>query len=159
MKKINWFWKLKRNKAPLFADLFMKGLNGKAFDEVLIFPLKSQAMIGDKNNSADIYYNEDDIEIFYESVFTTIKKNKNFVSKFEEILNKIFLDLDHVSRKIVKTDLSKLSNKEISDLFKKFVDKFTCGPIITIQLFALEAFNEKFNDLRSQISSKKNSTI
>lgn len=154
---MKWTWKVKRKMSPLFADLFIKGLNGNAFEEIIPFLSKSQLIISNHENLSDIYYKKKEINRFYENVIKITKNNNHFVEQFEKISKKIFEKLNKITLNISNQDLSKINDKEIRELFEKFVKSFTAGPIITIQLFGIEALSKEFSDKRLHISSKETS--
>ncbi|MBU0472326.1 MAG: hypothetical protein KKF65_06880, partial [Nanoarchaeota archaeon] len=148
MKEENkWFWKVKRKMAPLFAELFVEGLNGKGFEEILPFPSKYQAIKGDKNNFGDIFYKEQDIKEVYDITNKAVKQNENFSKQFNKVSNKIFKRINQLSKKVIGQNLKAYNNKQLLKIYKQFYNSFTAGPIITIQLFAIEAMTNEDSEL------------
>tara|TARA_Y100000310_G_scaffold334456_1_gene414268 strand:+ start:1637 stop:3004 length:1368 start_codon:yes stop_codon:yes gene_type:complete len=137
MKEIKWKWVHKRNSSLHHMSLLVKGLHGKGFLPEANFFLKNQIVIG-KEDGCYIFYDEDELNQKLKDIQQSILE-KGFVEKFREKQDLIFEELFVVCKKIENSDFGKFSILELKRLVEEFTEKITKGPLISVQLWGIDA--------------------
>jgi len=137
--KIEWFWAHRRNASLNHMSIFVRGLHGKGFLPIVNFFFRNQIYIGKQGKGVYIFYDKNELNRKYKDVQKSIDTNNHFAKDFKMISDRIFSELFTVCGKIEKTNLSTLSKEQLLGLLQTFVSKMTVGPIITVQLWGIEA--------------------
>ncbi len=154
MNKINWFWAHRRNSSLLHLSMLFQGFRNKGFLPAVDFYFKNQIAIGKPGKGCYFFYDNEEIERKYKDINQSILKNMNFANDFRIVNDKIFDELFKVCKEIEASKLDSMSDKEILDLVLRFKEKITKGPLITVQLWGIEAcWNENFR-LSREVKSK-----
>ncbi|HIH39056.1 hypothetical protein J4460_08105 [Candidatus Woesearchaeota archaeon] len=154
MEKINWFWAHRRNSSLHHMSLIARGFHSRGFLPVVDFHFHNQIFVGKPGRGVYIFYDRDELNKKYKDVQRSIERNKNFAKDFKARSDQLFADLFAVCKKIKETDLSTASNEGICQLLVEFKEKITAGPLITVQLWGIEACWDEEYSLSKEISSK-----
>ena len=146
-KKINWFWAHRRNSSLHHMSFLMKGLEGKGWLPVVNFWFDNQIVVGVPGKGTYIFYDENQLKsgAKYKDIQDSIDSDKDFVKNFHRRTDEIFGAIFFKCLDIEASNLQLLSNAELLKLYKEFLDAVMVGPIITVQLWGIEAcFDEKY---------------
>jgi phosphohistidine swiveling domain-containing protein len=150
-KKINWFWVHRRNASLHHFSFLMHGLAGKGWMPAVNFWFDNQIVIGVPGKGCYVFYDKDQLTTGqkYKDVQKSIDKNSDFPKDFRRRTDEIFGAIFFKCMKIDEDNLSLLSNEELYRLFKEFIDAMMIGPIITVQLWGIEAcFDENYRIIK-----------
>jgi len=134
-------------------SLLIRGLHNNGFSPIVNFYLKNQIVIGNKKGCY-IFYDKNELNQKCKDIQTNIENNSNFCEDFRKKNDEIFDNLFLVCDKIKQTNLNKASYNELISLAKKFKDKITAGPLITVQLWGIEACWDDEYILSKEIKDK-----
>ncbi len=171
---MTWFWAHRRNASLLHMSIFVRGLHGKGFLPEVNFYFLNQAYRGVPGKGVYIYYDKEELEGKYADIHADIENNPEFPQAFKEKQDQIFNALFAVCDDIDATDLEKTGSKELHDLLAAFTKAATAGPLITVQLWGIEACwderyalaqelkekaPDRFDDLKGQLSQSTGESI
>lgn len=139
--KINWFWAHRRNASLHHFSLLMHGLAGKGWAPVVDFWFDNQIVVGVPGKGCYVFYDKNQLNSGskYKDVQDSIDKNPNFVRDFRRRTDEIFGAIFFKCINIDLENLPLLSNKEILKMYKDFIETMMVAPIITVQLWGIEA--------------------
>ncbi len=154
MSPINWFWAHRRNTSLHHMSLFVRGLHGNGFLPEVNFSFYNQIYVGKPGKGVYIFYDQDEMKQKYKDIQESIKANKNIATDFRNKSVKIFEDLFTVCNKIKSNNLKELSKEDLLSLLKEFKEKITVGPLITVQLWGIEACWDDNHLLSQELKNK-----
>jgi phosphohistidine swiveling domain-containing protein len=146
-RKIEWFWAHRRNSSLHHFSLLMTGLAGRGWLPVVNFWFDNQIVIGVPNKGCYIFYDRQQLSsgVKYKDIQESIDKNPNFVEDFKRRSDEIFGALFFACQKINEDNLSLLSLTELASLYREFITALMAAPLITVQLWGIEAcFDENY---------------
>lgn len=159
MEKINWFWAHRRNSSLHHMSLIARGFHNNGFLPVVNFHFHNQIFVGKPTKGIYIFYDRDELNSKYKDIQGSINNNNNFPHDFKERSDQIFTDLFSICKKIKQKNLSTLSQEQLFELLKEFKKKITVAPLITVQLWGIEAcWDEDYTltkELRSHVSEEE----
>lgn len=152
--KINWFWAHRRNTSLHHMSLFVRGLKARGFSPEVNFFFDNQIYVGQKSKGCYIFYDRDQMDKKYKDIQKDIEGNINFASDFKRKQDLLFKDLFDTCSKIENTDLQKAKRAQLLRLLIDFKKNITSGPIITVQLWGIEACWDKDYFLTKEVMAK-----
>lgn len=140
-KKINWFWAHRRNTSLHHMSIFAAGLRGKGWEPAVNFWFDNQIYVGVPNKGVYIFYDKNQLssQDKYKDIQDSVDNNQNFVDDYEKQTDKLFGRLFGQCDLIDKADLKSLNKEDLYNLYNDFIKAITAGPIITVQLWGIEA--------------------
>lgn len=150
MKKdnsINWFWAHRRNASLHHFSILMHGLAGKGWLPAVDFWFDNQIVVGVPGKGCYIFYDKNQLTSTckYRNVQKSIDSNKNFARDFKRRTDEIFGAMFFKAMAIDEAILPLLPDRELYELYKEFIGAMLVGPIITVQLWGIEAcFDENY---------------
>jgi phosphohistidine swiveling domain-containing protein len=121
--------------------LIMHGLSGRGWFPVVDFNFDNQIVIGVPGKGSYIFYDKNQLSSsgVYQNIWKSINNNPNFVADFkmrtDELFGAVFLKCSSID----EANLALLSKGELQILYQDFVRAVTVAPIITVQLWGIEA--------------------
>ena len=146
-QKINWFWAHRRNASLHHFSFLMHGLAGKGWSPVINFWVDNQIVVGVPEKGCYVFYDKDQLKsgAKYKDVQDSIDNNPNIVKDFRRRTDEIFGAIFFKCINIDLENLALLSQEELLKIYKDFIDTMTVAPIITVQLWGIEAcFDEDY---------------
>lgn len=139
--KINWFWAHRRNSSLHHFSFLIHGLSSKGWMPAVNFWFNNQIVIGVPGKGCYVFYDKDQLSSNdkYKDIQESIDKNPNFVSDFKKRTDELFGALFSRCDKIDNQDLKKLNLGELGKLYDDFIKTIMVGPLITVQLWGIEA--------------------
>lgn len=137
----------RRNASLHHFSFLMSGLSGKGWLPVVNFWFDNQAVVGVPGKGCYIFYDKEQLKsgAKYKDIQDSIDNNPAFVGDFKRKTDEIFGALFFKCLNIETENLSLLSKEELHRLYKEFIDAVTASPLITVQLFGIEAcFDENY---------------
>lgn len=147
MKKINWFWAHRRNASLHHASFLMHGLKNKGWLPAVNFWFDNQIILNVPKKGTYIFYDQDQLKsgAKYKDIQDSIDFNPNFVVDFHQRLDELFGAVFFKGLAIEAENFSVLTNEELHVFYKDFLRNIMNGPIITVQLWGIEAcFDEDY---------------
>lgn len=140
-EKIDWFWAHRRNSTLHHFSFLMQGLAGKGWQPAINFWFDNQIVIGVPNKGCYVFYDKNQLtsKAKYKDIQESIDNNPNFVKDFQTRANEIFGAIFFKCIQIDEENLSLLSIDELADIYHNFLQSVMTGPIITVQLWGIEA--------------------
>ena len=135
-------------------SLLAKGFHSKGFLPVVDFYFHNQIFVGKPGKGVYLFYDRDELDNKYKDIQNSIERNKSFAHDFKIISDQIFADLFTICKKTKETNLSEVSNESLLQLLIDFKNKITVGPLITVQLWGIEACWDDHYILSREIRSK-----
>jgi len=146
-KNIDWFWAHRRNASLHHFSFLMYGLRGKGWLPVVDFWFDHQIVVGVPGKGCYVFYDKNQLSSAgkYRSVQDSIDANPNFVADFRRRTDEIFGAIFFKCINIDNENLPLLSPGELLKLYNDFIQAITVAPVITVQLWGIEAcFDEKY---------------
>lgn len=146
-KKVNWFWAHRRNASLHHFSFLMHGLAGKGWLPVVNFWFDNQIVIGVPGKGCYVFYDKEQLKsgAKYKDVQDSIDSNPNIVKDFRRRTDEIFGAIFFKCINIDLENLPLLSTEELSRIYKDFIATMMVAPIITVQLWGIEAcFDEDY---------------
>ncbi|KKR09647.1 MAG: Phosphoenolpyruvate synthase/pyruvate phosphate dikinase [Parcubacteria group bacterium GW2011_GWA2_39_18] len=139
--KIKWFWSHRRNTSLHHMSFIMHGLSGKGWLPAVNFYFDNQIVIGVPKKGAYIFYDKNQLSSIgmYKNIWKSIDNNPEFVNDFQKRTDELFGAVFFKCSLINESNLSLLSNKEIHNLYRFFIKAVMTAPIISVQLWGIEA--------------------
>jgi phosphohistidine swiveling domain-containing protein len=139
--KINWFWAHRRNASLNQLSFLMNGLAGKGWQPAVNFWFDNQIVVGVPGKGCYIFYDKNQLRAGakYKDVQQSIDGNPNFVKDFRRRSDEIFGAIFFKCLNIDLENLSLLSNQDILWMYEDFIQTVMVAPIITVQLWGIEA--------------------
>lgn len=150
MKKIDWFWAHRRNASLHHFSFLMHGLAGKGWAPAVDFWFDNQIVIGVPGKGCYVFYDKNQLSsgAKFKDVQTSIDRNPNFVEDFHRRTDEIFGAIFFKCINIDLENLSLLSKDELFSMYQDFIRTIMVAPIITVQLWGIEAcFDEHYKIL------------
>jgi phosphohistidine swiveling domain-containing protein len=150
-KKIDWFWAHRRNSSLNHLSFIMHGLNGRGWSPVVNFYFNNQIVIGVPDKGCYIFYDKNQLKSGkkFKDIQKSIDNNLNFPKDFNQRTNELFGALFFKCIEIDTANLKLLTDKELFKLYKEFIDAMLIAPIITVQLWGIEAcFDENYKIIK-----------
>jgi len=150
-KKINWFWAHRRNASLHHMSILMQGLSGRGWFPAVNFWFDNQIVVGVPGKGCYFFYDKEQLSSKgkYRDIQKSIDSNPNFVRDFRRRTDEIFGAIFFKCMNINEDNLSFLSYKELGRLYNEFIDAMIVGPIITVQLWGIEAcFDENYKIIK-----------
>ena len=143
--KTNWFWAHRRNATLHHFSFLLEGLNRDGWSPVVKFTLDNQIAIGVPGKGVYLFYDRDQLSSSgsYGDIQNSIDLNPNFVADFQEKTNQIFGEIARRADKIEKSNLEKIDLEDIRSLYVEFLDAIMVAPIVTVQMWGIEACMDK----------------
>lgn len=144
---IDWFWAHRRNTSLHHMSFFGKGFRGKGWLPVVDFWFDNQIYLGVPGKGCYIFYDKKQLssEDKYKAIQKSIDKNPHFVEDFRRRTDELFGAIFFKCNNIDEENLPLLSQEELYELYKEFIEAMTVAPIISVQLWGIEAcFDEKY---------------
>ena len=136
---MTWFWSHRRNTSLHHMSLFANGLRGKGFLPAIDFWFENQIFLGRPGKGCYIYYDRDEMDEKFLAIQRCIEENPRCAEEFKNIQDALFDDLFSVCDEIRRTNLQHAQRNDLLLLVRKFAKTIGRGPIITIQLWGIEA--------------------
>lgn len=149
-KAIHWFWAHRRKASIHHFSFLMHGLRGKGWAPAVNFWFDNQLIVGVPEKGAYVFYDRNQLKsgAKYKDVQDSIDANPDFVSLFRRRTDEIFGAVFFQCLKIDAANLSLLPNGELGKLYREFLDAVMIAPLITVQLWGIEAcFDENYRIL------------
>lgn len=137
----------RRNASLHHFSFLMTGMAKRGWSPVVDFWFDNQAVVGVPGKGCYVFYDKDQLKsgVKYKNIQDSIDSNPAFVKDFQRRTDEIFGALFFKCLDIETDNLSLLSDKELHRLYLGFIDAMTVGPLITVQLFGIEAcFDENY---------------
>lgn len=145
--KIEWFWAHRRNASLNHFSFLMHGLSGRGWLPVVNFFFNNQIVIGVPGKGCYVFYDRNELNsrVKYRDVQRSIDKNSDFVKDFRRKTDEIFGAIFFRCLVIDEENLPLLTLADLSRLYRDLIDAIMVGPIITVQLWGIEAcFDENY---------------
>ena len=146
-KKINWFWAHRRNSSLHHMSILAVGLRSKGWKPAVDFWFDNQIFVGVPGKGVYLFYDKDQLSSKdkYKNIWKSVDSNPDFVTDYKKQTDKIFGNVFAQCKIIDKDNLEIYNKKNLHNLYKKFIDAITVCPIITVQLWGIEAlWNEDY---------------
>lgn len=150
-KDIKWFWAHRRNASLHHFSFLMHALSGKGWMPAVNFWFDNQIVIGVPGKGAYVFYDENQLnsDAKFKDVQESIDSNQNFPADFHRRTDEIFGAIFFKAIAIDEAALPLLPNEELHKLYKEFIGAMMVAPIITVQLWGIEAcFDEDYRIMR-----------
>lgn len=145
--KIDWFWVHRRNASLHHFSFLMHGLSGKGWSPAVNFHFNNQIVVGVPKKGCYVFYDKNQLKpgAKYKDIQDSIDNNHDFVHDFKRRTDEIFGAIFFKCINIDLENLVLLSDEDILRLYKDFIETITIAPIITVQLWGIEAcFDEEY---------------
>lgn len=145
--KINWFWAHRRNSSLHHFSILMNGLAGKGWSPAINFWFDNQIIVGVPGKGCYLFYDQDQLKsgAKYKDVQDSIDSNPNVVKDFRRRTDEIFGAIFFKCINIDLENLPLLSDEDLLFMYQDFIDTMMVAPIITVQLWGIEAcFDENY---------------
>lgn len=138
---ISWFWSHRRNASLNHLSMIMHGMSGKGWMPAVNFWFDNQIVIGVPKKGSYIFYDKDQLcsKNKFRDIQESIGKNPNFIENFRDRTDELYGVLFLKSMDIDDANLGVLSKDELSVLFDAYAESILKSPIITVQLWGIEA--------------------
>lgn len=145
--KINWFWAHRRNSSLHHFSFLMQGLGNNGWAPAVNFSFDNQIVIGIPGKGCYIFYDRNQLsnKDKFLDIQKSIDENTHFVRDFKRRTEEIFGAIFFKCMKIDEANLQILSQNELHKLYSEFLEAVMIAPIITLQLWGIEAcFDDKW---------------
>ncbi len=141
VKKIDWFWAHRRNASLHHFSFLMDGLRHSGWLPAVNFSFDNQIVIGVPGKGCYIFYDKQQLSSqgTYKNIQASIDTNQNFVRDFKRRSDEIFGAIFFKCQRIDEENLELVSQEELAALYREFIAAITIAPIITVQLWGIEA--------------------
>ncbi len=139
--KINWFWAHRRNASLHHFSILMRGMSSKGWAPAVDFWFDNQIVVGVPGKGCYVFYDKSQLKsgAKFKDIQDSIDKNPNFVKDFHRRTDEIFGAIFFKCINIDLENLKLLSNDEVLYMYKDFINTMMVAPIITVQLWGIEA--------------------
>jgi phosphohistidine swiveling domain-containing protein len=136
-----WFVHARRNASLQHLSYLMEGLGGKGWGPVVNFFVNDVIILGYAEKGGFIYLDENQLSSKekFKDIQESIDNNPNFIRDFRRRTDEIFGAVIFKSLQIEEENLSVLSTNELGKLYNGYVDAIMVAPIITVQVYGIEA--------------------
>ena len=136
-----WFWAHRRNASLHHFSFLLSGLKGKGWQPAADFWFDNQIVIGVPGKGCYIFYDRHDLsfEGKYKNFVESVLNNKSFSTDFRRRTDEIFGAIFFRCMAIDEANLSLLAPTELRALYNDLLSAVMVAPIITIQLWGIEA--------------------
>ncbi len=151
VQKIDWFWAHRRNASLHHFSFLMDGLRHSGWLPAVNFSFDNQIVIGVPGKGCYIFYDKQQLSSqgTYKNIQASIDTNPNFVSDFKRRSDEIFGAIFFKCQRIDEENLELVSQEELAALYQEFIAAITIAPIITVQLWGIEAcFDANYKIIR-----------
>ncbi len=145
-----WFWAHRRKASLHHFSFLMHGLRGKGWAPAVNFWFDNQLIVGVPGKGSYVFYDKNQLRsgVKYKDVQHSIDANPDFVRMFRRRTDEIFGAVFFTCLDIEAANLSLLSKSELGRLYQEFLDAVMIAPLITVQLWGIEAcFDEHYRIL------------
>ncbi len=128
-------------------SFLMYGLRGKGWQPEVNFWFDHQIVVGVPGKGCYVFYDRNQLSSSgkFKDVQESIDNNPNFVGDFKKKSEEIFRALFSQCEIIDSANFESLSESELLKMYRDFIKVVTVAPIITVQLWGIEAcFDEKY---------------
>lgn len=150
-RPVEWFWSHRRRAALLHMSFFMRGLAGNGWQPAVDFAFDHQLIILVPEKGIYIFYDKNYLSsgsVKYRGVQESIDRNPDFVRDFRRRTDELFGAVFFKCLDIDNENLALLSLPDLAKLHEDWLSAVMVGPIITVQLWGIEAcFDEKYRIL------------
>jgi len=141
---INWFWAHRRNSSLHHVNILAQGFRAPGFYPPLKFRFYNQIFIGIPQKGVYFFYDRNEIDKQYINVLQSIDSQTNFPQRFVKKNDLLFKNVLTAAKNFRSKKISKFNNSQLLKLFDIFIKNITKAPIITAQLWSIEAcFSDK----------------
>lgn len=144
---IHWFWAHRRNASLHHFSFLMHGLKGRGWMPVVDFWFDNQIVVGVPQKGCYVFYDHNQLtsSAKYADVQRSVDQDPEFVTHFRRRTDEIFGAIFFKCNNIDLENLALLSDEEILKIYKDFIETMMVAPIITVQLWGIEAcFDEHY---------------
>jgi phosphohistidine swiveling domain-containing protein len=122
-------------------SIFAAGLRNKGWQPTVDFWFDNQVYVGVPDKGVYIFYDEDQLNAKnkYKNIQDSVDNNQNFVTAYKKQTDKLFGEVFAKCKIIDQADLKSYTKDELAKLYKEFIEAITVAPIITVQLWGIEA--------------------
>lgn len=154
--KINWFWTHRRNSTILQLEMIARGFRGKGYTPFLNFYFDNQILYYKPEKGVYLYYDKDQINKKMYQILKDIKKYgaEKIVNWLHTRTKEFFGHTLLVTRDAATTNLELCSNKEIKNMFEDYRFAFSSAPMLTVQLWGIEACWLEESPLTKELKEK-----
>lgn len=140
-KNIKWFWAHRRNTSLHHMSMFGEGLKGKGYLPLCDFSFDHQLYLGVPGKGCYIFYDRRQLSQAdcYRRIQKSVDTNPDFVPQIRRRTEELFGVLFLRCREIDEANLELLPNGEIFRMYERFVQDVTAGPMLSVQLWGIEA--------------------
>lgn len=119
----------------------MQGLQGRGWSPAVDFSFDHQIVVGVPGKGCYIFYDKDQLSAtgVYKQVQDSVDRNPNFVAEFRRRTDELFGAIFFKCINIDSENLPLLSDSELADMYTDFLSATMAAPIITVQLWGIEA--------------------
>jgi phosphohistidine swiveling domain-containing protein/DNA-binding Lrp family transcriptional regulator len=129
----------------------MAGLSHTGWQPVVNFAFDNQAVVGVPGKGCYVFYDAQQIRSdgVLKNIQDSIDTHPDFIHEFRRRTDEIFGVLFFKCQDIESENLSLLSNEELHRVYRGFIDAVMAAPLITVQLFGIEAcFDDEYRIMR-----------
>ena len=150
-EKIQWFWMHRRNASLHHFSFLMSGLSHSGWQPVVNFSFDNQIVVGVPGKGCYVFYDVAQMKsgAKLKDIQNSIDSHPDFVHDFRRRTDEIFGALFFKCMEIESENLSLLDVVELRRVYRGFVDAVMVAPLITVQLFGIEAcFDEQYRIIK-----------
>jgi len=150
-KKIKWFWAHRRNTSLHHMSFFAAGLRNNGWFPAVDFSFDNQIFVGVPAKGVYIFYDKNQLnsKYKYKDIQDSIDSNPDFVKDFKRQTNELFGVIFFKCSLIEKSNLKIVSKEDLCQLYQEFLKAISVAPIITVQLWGIEAcWEENYKIIR-----------
>lgn len=141
IKKHTWFWAHRRNATLHHFSLLIPGLAGDAWKPVVDFTIQHAIAVHEPGKGMYLFYDRNELSQagVYPKIEQSIIQNEHFVQDFQRRTDELFGALFFQIKHIREANIELATNTELATLWEGYRHALTVGPLITVQLWGIEA--------------------
>lgn len=152
MNKPEWFWAHRRTASLHHFSFLMHGMRFRGWEPAVQFWFDNQICVGVPGKGSYVFYDARELGkhgMKLKDIQESIDANPEFVRDFKKRTNELFGAVFFKCLDIEAENLELLSNEDLGKLYREFLDAIMVGPIISVQLWGIEAcFDEEYRIMR-----------
>ena len=136
---ITWEWAHQRNRSLLQGNLFCDGLKGNGYFPAVRFCRKNYLSVLMENRGENFFYPKEELAENTCRFQEDIDSGRCTAEKLAQLSARFFAEVEKTANALSAGDLAALADHELLSRFQAFKTAMTVGPIITVQLWGIEA--------------------
>lgn len=153
----NWFIHARRNASLHHLSFLMVALHGKGWKPAVDFSVSDVMVAGFARKGGFIYLDKDllgDGGAGLVSIQKSVDENPDFIQDFRTRTNELFGAVFLACARIDEENRSLLPLPELAKLYRGYISAMLAGPLITVQVYGIEAMVDPTYRIISSLTEK-----